>query len=757
MVRAPAEAEEPPDFPELTAFQEAAGPAVPARERATPASPWFPDDPDDDTQQFPAISAGAGDDTNGDDTLQFPAISAAAGNGADSPLRGVTSTPPGPDARPRATTTSAHPEPSAAAPAPEAAVPRPLAPVAMPSARASELAPPSAAPRSRRPAFLDQLRFLVLPLAAIALYATSLPYIHPRAMNDFGIVSVMPWQTWLAFGLLTAGFIACWRRADQATWLLVVHVLLLIFMLYGLPGLVIHEPSGPIVYRHTGITETLIRTRTVDTKIDAYFSWPGFFMGLATLVKLGGAPSALSFGTWATVGFNLLFLPPLLVVARALTRDPRLVWGSIWIFYAANWIDQDYLAPQSFAYLCYLTMLGLLLTYLRPREADPGSGRRLTGRLRSLLRVRASDVPIPATSRWTAAAVVALVVLLYTATVASHQLTPFAILIGVVALVAIGECTARGLPLLMIVILALWDIFVAHGYLSGHLSQVVSGVGDLTKATSANITQRIGGSTQHLVVVRERLLLSGGLWLLALLGMIRRFRAGFADHAAAILFFGPLLLFGLQAYGGEMILRIYFFMLPFTAFFAIAALLPGRVPGIAALARLPAALREGAVITAFSLTIGIVLAACLLARYGNERADYFAPGEMAAMNALYAQARPGSKFAVEQSYLPWKYEQYDEHKYLSVESMLSQANPPTPAQAVRRLSLDLRPAPGHPAGFVIFTRSQRVYAEMFGGVLSPGYIGSLERLLEKSPDFALLYANSDARIYERLPGLSHAR
>ena len=606
--------------------------------------------------------------------------------------------------------------------------------------------------RSRRSALLAQMRFLVLPAAAVGLYAASLPYIHAGAMNDLGLVSVLPWSTWLAFGLLTAGFITCWRRTDEVTWPLVVHVLLLIVMLYGLPGLVIHEPSGPIVFRHAGITENLIRTRTVNTKIDAYFSWPGFFMGLATLVKLGGVSSALSFATWATVAFNLLFLPPLLLLTRALTRDPRLVWGSVWIFYAANWIEQDYLAPQAFGYLCYLTILGLLLTYLRPRQADLGEGGRFARRVRAVLRVRAADVPAPATSRWTAAAVVTLVVLAYTATVASHQLTPFAILIGVAVLVALGQCTARGLPLLMAVILALWDIFVAHGYISGHFGQLVSGFGDITNATSANITARISGSAQHLSVIRERLLLSGGLWLLALLGAIRRFRAGHADHAAAALCLAPLLLFGMQAYGGEMVLRIYFFMLPFTAFFAAAGLLPDRTPAAVPSARLPGALRGGAAVAAFGLTITIVLATCLLARYGNERADYFTPGDRAAMRVLYAQARPGSEFAVEQPYLPWKYQQYDQHRYLSVESMLDQQHPPSPAQAVRRISQDLRPGPGHPAGFVILTRSQRVYAEMFGGLLSPGYIGNFERLLRKSPDFRLLYANSDAQIYLRLGG-----
>jgi hypothetical protein len=614
-----------------------------------------------------------------------------------------------------------------------------------------QTAPEETEHRPRRAAILGPLRFLVLPIAAVALYASSLPGIDPGAMNDLGLVSVLPWPTWLAFGLLTLGFVVCWRRADQATWLILVHVLLLVVMLYGLPGLITHEPSGPVVFRHAGITDYLIRTRVVNTRIDAYFSWPGFFMGLATLVKLAGVKSALSFATWATVAFNLLYLPPLLLLARALTRDPRLVWGTVWLFYAANWIDQDYLAPQAFGYLFYLTILGLLLTYLRPRGTDLDRGGGFARWFRGLLRVRVADPPLPAPSRWTAAVVVTLVVLFYTVTVASHQLTPFAILIGVAALVGIGECTARGLPTLMAVILTLWIIFVARGYISGHLGQLVSGVGDITSATSANVTARIAGSAQHLFVVRERLLLSAGLWLLALLGAIRRFRGGHADHAAAVLCLAPFLLFGLQAYGGEMVLRIYFFMLPFAAFFAAAAFLPGRQSAWTA-RRLPAALRAGAATTAFGLTIMAVLAACLVARYGNERADYFPPAERAAFRFLYAHARPGDTFAVEQTYLPWKYQGYDQYSYTSVMPMLSQQHPPSPAQALGRISRATRPAPGQQTGFVILTRSQRINVETFGGLPTPGYLDTFERLLRKSPDFTLIYSNSDAQIYQRLPG-----
>lgn len=594
------------------------------------------------------------------------------------------------------------------------------------------------------------MRLLVLPIAAVALWAWSLRGIDPLAMNDLGVISLLTWQAWLAYALITVSFVACWRHAERATWPLILHVLVLLVMLYGLPAFITHEPSGPIVFRHAGITETLLRTGNVHAKLDAYFSWPGFFMGLGTLVKLAGAPSAMAFAKWATVGFNLLYLPPLLLLARALTRDPRLIWGTVWVFYAANWIDQDYLAPQAFTYLFYLTILALLLTYLRPRGSQLEGSGRLARRLQAVLHVRAADDPSPPTSRFTAAAVVVVVILLYTATVASHQLTPFTILIDVIALVALGHCTARGLPLLMAVILTLWVAFVAHGYIAGHFSQLVSVVGDVAKATSTNVTSRISGSSQHILVVRERLLLSGALWLLAIVGAFRRFRRGHADHAAAALGLAPLLLFGIQPYGGEMLMRIYFFMLPFVAFFATAAFLSDRV-GTSAPARLPAALRTGAATAAFGLTAATVLGGCLLARYGNERVDYFTPRERAAIRFLYAQAQPGSRFAVEEPYLPWKYKDYDQHRYLSVEQLLRQPSAPSAAQALNRLSQDLRPGLGRPPGFVILTRSQHVYVEMLGGVMSPGYLHQFERYLRESPKFRLIYSNADAQIYERLP------
>ncbi len=458
----------------------------------------------------------------------------------------------------------------------------------------------------------------------------------------------------------------------------------------------------------------------------------------------------LSYGAWASVAFNLLYLPPLLMLARALTRDRRLVWGTIWVFYITNWINQDYLSPQAFGYLLYLTILAMLLTYLRPRGAAVEPPWRIGRWISVKLKVCAPDVPPPLTSGRTAQAVVALVVVLYAAAVTSHQLTPFAILLSVTAIVALGHCTARGLPLLMALMVVVWVIFVAQGYLSGHISQLLGSAGDISKATSANVTNRISGSLDHLVVVKARLALSGAVWLLALLGGIRRFRAGRPDHLAAILGILPVFLFATDPYGGEMLMRIYFFMLPFGAFFATAAFLPGTAADTRARPVHP--LGAGATSDylapqrtisfgwlhaciapmAFGVVAAVLLGACTVARFGNERLDYFPPDELTAMRVLYNVAAPGSTLAVERPYLPWKYREYEQHKYLSIVNMLGQRHPPSPAQALREFALDLQASPGHPAGYIVLTRSQQVYAEMLGGAPTLSYLNEFERLLRRS-------------------------
>lgn len=136
----PADLQEPAGAPELP------GPPARATRHTTPPSPWFPVNPDDDTQQFPAISASA-------DTDQ------------ETPVPDVTSLPPKRDARPCATRSAKH-KPSAAAPAPEPASRTPAVPSAEAPAAASGQ---TVAPRVRT---LRRYRMAAVLISVAVLVAT---------------------------------------------------------------------------------------------------------------------------------------------------------------------------------------------------------------------------------------------------------------------------------------------------------------------------------------------------------------------------------------------------------------------------------------------------------------------------------------------------------------------------------------------------------------------------------------------------------
>jgi hypothetical protein len=619
---------------------------------------------------------------------------------------------------------------------------------------------------------------LVLLPTSLILWLSSVGSIDMAAMNDYGLVSVLPAEIWAALVLLILSFAVCWRRSDSSGALLALHIVLFIVMFYGIPAVAGDNPRGPIVYRHAGITEYLTRTGIVNKKQDAYSNWPGFFMGLGWTVKIGGMSSALALGKWATVAVNLMYLPALLMLLRALTRNSRLIWAAALLFFILNWVNQDYLAPQSITYLFYLTILTLVLTYLRPLDAvdraqargglstrversiGPAGGGRLAGRW--LLNVRPGsvphDVPKAAVGGTTGVLVAMTVIVLFGAAVTSHQLTPYAVFSAVTLLVITGHCRVRGLPVLMAVMLIAWTIFVASGYIDGHLEKIATGGGLKTSAAS-NVTGRLVGSDQHVVIVWERLMLTATAWLLAFAGAFYRFRTRHRDHAAAVLALAPVPLF-LLPYGGEVLMRIYFFMLPFVAFFAATLFVPDPTDAPTAGSSVGWALRRVRDIILFGGIASILMAASFIARYGNERMDYFTPNETAAVKELYRLAPRGSWLLAEVGYLPWRYQDYEwsrtdpsqtGHRYLS----LAEEWKLDPTKSARDMALwtaeTLRAnaTAGRPPGFLILSRSQRAHEEILGG-LSQTAMDDYERILVRSGKFQLVYANGDAKIYARI-------
>jgi hypothetical protein len=496
---------------------------------------------------------------------------------------------------------------------------------------------------------------LACAIAAAGVWTLSLRGVNTRGMSDIGLISVLPPGIYAAAALTIIGLACSLRARRGSTALMVFQVAVLIFMLYGATALVEEQPRFSVVYRHAGFAEYIVRNKGVDPGLDAYFNWPGFFIALATVVQALHLRDALALAPWAPVFFTLLYLPPLYLLFESFTRSQRTRWLAIWFFYLGNWVGQDYLSPQALDYFFYLVIIALLLRLPMSQTGQQSISR--AGAALKLLAERISRttfVTAPATEpeagsrRWI---VLLAVVIVFAAIVCSHPLTPFFVIATTVLLVIFGVVGPRWLPALMIVMTAAWMLLMAHAYLAGHLGDVIGSAGSLGPTATSNVTGRLRGSSGHQLVVYARVIMTGLLWGLASLGLVRAVKARQWPLPAVLMAVAPLSLILLQAYGGEMLLRAYLFSLPAVAYLAAVAVV--RMRGM------PHSNRGSLAIALLSL---LMLCGFLLIRYGNERGDYITSGELSTVQRLYSIAPRGSVLATI-GQPPWKYRDFEMYAY----------------------------------------------------------------------------------------------
>jgi O-antigen/teichoic acid export membrane protein len=635
---------------------------------------------------------------------------------------------------------------------------------------AEAIEPPATAPQaSPFSAWLGPLRgpltatvahwreWALLPPAA-GLWIIGVQAIDTSRMNDLGLISVMPAPALIALGLIAISFTIA-LRGGASEGLLAFHVVLTVVALSAIAPLVESQPRFDVTYRHVGIADAIARSGTIDPHFDAYFNWPGFFALSAALTRAIGASSPLVVTAWAPLVLGIAYLAPLVIIFRTATRDRRLVWLAAWFFTVANWIGQDYWSPQGLGFFLMLAALAGCLLVLR-REQARGS-RAVAAALAFFPRHVGPIAPLvgrffhagstapkprtrPPSSIATRVGVFFVVLLIAASLIAGHQLTPFALLAVMVGLVLTGRLSTRALPVILFAGILVWLAFPASSYVDGHMRTLTGQVGNVGGAVGANLTGRLGGSKLHKLVVQERLLFAAGVWALALIGGLRRLRAGHRDADLAVIALAPFPLLPLQPYGGEMLLRVYMFALPGVAFFAAAALLPSN------------RVRRAWFTHAALACVGLALTgAFLVARYGNERADAFTDNEVAVVQQLYATAPTQSLLVAATVDLPWKYTHYNDYRYNLVDAM------PAFAQHEIRPSAGWGPVigsirevmreRGKHGAYLILTRSQQAYGEL-RGELRPGEMWRLAAAVRAQRDFRTVFRNPDGVIFKYVPG-----
>jgi hypothetical protein len=578
------------------------------------------------------------------------------------------------------------------------------------------------------------------PAVALLVGVASLSASTPDDIGSFGLVQALQPVLYVCLALLTASFVTVlFVRPSAPAVLLAAHVAVLVVLLHGAATIVEPVPRFTPAWLHVGFTDYIARTGRTLPEFDARMSWPGFFALAAMATRVAGLPDAMPLLGWTPVMLNLVYGGGVYLIARTTTSDRRATWLAVWLFYPANWVGQDYFAPQGLNYLFYLAIVAVLLRWFRPPPLE--WWRRRDGRWRRRLRLAADPLrraaglaprPLRHEPRgvellpWQGVALTGMLVTIFVASTVSHQLTPAAVIASVAGLVLVRRCSVRSLPLLMAVIAVAYFSYLTVVYWSGHLPDLLRSVGNVVGTVSAGATERVQGDAAHQFVARARLLLTVVVWCLAGVGAWRRLRRGAGDLALFALAVAPFLVILLQSYGGEVLLRAYLFALPATVVLLAGVLVPAEAPRRRGLTAAAAALLSVGLIGAFYLT-----------RYGNEAFEQVHPSDVQAMNWLYQRAPQGSTLVAVTSNVPWRFKALERYDYTPLGEDLGPQQLDTIEGAME----------ANPRGaFLILSKAQFVYGESYYG-RPPGWGEQLERQVLGSPRFRVVFTNAEAKIF----------
>jgi hypothetical protein len=441
---------------------------------------------------------------------------------------------------------------------------------------------------------------------------------------------------------------------------------------------------------------------------------------------------------------------------RSLPVSSRTRWLGMFLFVAGNWIGQDYFSPQALAYVLTLAVLAIVLTWFQA-DQPPALIAPIARRVRRL--VRAPEVaagreiaPIAGvdahgSSRRLRAARLAALFAIFAAIVVTHQLSPYMIILSIGALIVAGKARPRWMGLVLAA--------EAIAYLIPNLAflqRTQDLFGSLLQPFGNVGLSHLGQSTPelgHRIVTLAAPALVLGLWALAVLGVVRRLRAGRPTLLLALLAGTPALLVLLQSYGGEAVLRVYLFSLPWTALLAACALDAGGGRW-----RPLASARVG-------LTLTGVVVLFMSAFYGSEELYQVQPGALQASQYFYGHAPPGSVLILGAPQFPLL-ATANYNRFISADptpslitdtALLHHDLGPRSVPAVSALAAS--DADGH-AVFLALTANQQSYDQVLG-LLPKGSLARLGAALARAPQWRIVYRNSVASIYRYLGGSSAQR
>ena len=577
------------------------------------------------------------------------------------------------------------------------------------------------------------------PVLGLALWGWGVATTDPSLLPEGGLLPRLPWPWWAGLVLVVVSAVTAAYRPRLHHGRLGALLAVLLVQLYVTAPVLEDAPRYTYTYKHVAVAQYIQYYGSVDSSIDIYHRWPGFFSLSAWFSQLSGLYDPTSYAAWAEVWFTAIDALLVWACAHAVARSTRTAWLAAVTFTVTNWIGQDYYSPQAFGYVLMLGVLLLCLSTLR--SVPSGFGRWFERTSRRVLRVRADDRGEPApllATRTLRGRAVALAVLLDAVLAASHQLTPYVLLLQLGALVVAGYLR----PWWLLVVAATATL----GYLVPNYDFVKTfGLFSSPDPLANAANTAINGVPDRL----QRLITDAALlsllmsYLLAFSGCVRRARRGWTSDAVVVaaLAFAPIVLLGANNYGGEARLRVFLYSLPWLCVGSAWFWSPeGR-----------ARVRRGLVMP---VATTLVLTACFLAFFlGREDVSQLSPDEVGAAAYVFDASRTpaGANVLLTAPSFP--------ARYGPLYFRLSAADLPSlsgfdfgkrpllfPTQKDADAVVTIFESLKGNGGYLVFSQGQAAYARDFQQWQEHA-LPALEGVIAQNPHFQLVYDRPKARVY----------
>jgi hypothetical protein len=587
---------------------------------------------------------------------------------------------------------------------------------------------------------------ILLPVALV-FWALGVRDTDTSQLGQYGLPAVLPlvFYAGLAVLVVSIGWALAQERLSPVR--LTLNLSALLMMLYGTAPLLYGAARYSWTYKYIGVVQYINLHGHLNTSVDIYQNFPGFFAFAAWFDKVVGVQSPLAYAKWAQLVFEALTLLMLHFVFRALPLTDRERWFALFLYAASIWIAQDYFSAQALGVVLSVGIFALTLTFLR-RDAQAKWVLRLRKRLQPIGRLvrrsaRTTDEVAPlvthATSPAQEGAVLTAIGIIYFVLVFEHELSPYVVLIQLGALALIGEVRRRWIALLFAA--------VVFGYLVPHFDFVNSHFGILKSignffGNAAPPSASIGHVPQGTHVSEEASrLLSVGMWGLSGIGALRRWRSGRPTLALVLLAYSPVFVFFAGGYGTEGILRVYLFSLPWTVCLAASAVRPRAMKSS----------RFGAL--AAPAVLAVVIALFLPSYFGDDAVNVMPQSDVQGVLGFYQSARPGTIFSVADNaplQLSGRYNLFGSVLLYGPGGVitgpqLDVSNAAAFTRLIKQQTLDRN----QPA-YVLITKSMEKYGSLYG-FLSAADVRNLRHTLSRAPGWFEAYNAHGVTAFELPP------